>query len=294
MRGNIDNLIFGGDFNAIISEKDVSKSQPYLMSNNLLKIYKDLKLKDIHNLCNTGIPQYTYIKEGYGSRIDMIYVNKLRYNISNFRTIPVAFSDHHAVLFNLNLANIVKYNYTYWKFNKSIIDDKDAFDLLKKSWVIYVKDKSRYNSCLEWWDNIKLEVSKLFIKIGKLKKSQKFGLLHILEDELKCLNVMHQKKPNIGFNEMQSLKAKINLLKEKEFDGVKIRARLKDKIEGEKVSSYLIGKQKQNSDQFITALTIENNLIYEPKAIMIKSTEYFRNLYSEPKTNNAYDNIGKF
>ena len=106
LQGNLDNVIFGGDFNCILSEKDVSNYHPYIMSNNLKLLCNDLKLYDIHNICNKHVPQYTYIKDGYGSRIDKIYVNKLKNNISNFCTVPVSHSDHHAVIFNSTITKV--------------------------------------------------------------------------------------------------------------------------------------------------------------------------------------------
>ena len=72
----------------------------YAPSLSNMIICKDLKLYDVHNICNKGLPQYTYIKNGYGSRLDKFYVNKLKNNLSRFETVPVYFSDH-AVIFAL-------------------------------------------------------------------------------------------------------------------------------------------------------------------------------------------------
>ena len=137
LQGNLDNVIIGGDFNSIISEKDVSHVHSYILSNNLKKICKDLKLYDVHNIYNKGVPQYTYIKDGYGSRIDKFYVNKLRNNSNNFRTIPIDFSDHHAVIFEIDVTNVMKWYSCLWKFNASFTGDKDIYEFFNNAWNVF-------------------------------------------------------------------------------------------------------------------------------------------------------------
>ena len=291
LQGNLDNIIVGGDFNCITSEKDVSKYHSYIMSSSLKTICNDLKLYDIHNICNKGIPQYTFIKDGYGSRIDKIYVNKLKNSISNFSTVPVSHSDHHAVLFNLTITNINKYKFTYWKFNASITEDKDVYELLNNSWTIFQSKQTHYLDILEWWDKIKIDTAKLFIKVGKLKNAQKYGLLNMLENELKNLNYEHQINPTKGYNEIQTVKAKINAIKDSFYEGVKIRARITDRISGEKISSYLIGKQKRNGDNYISSIKINTNLVTNPNAVILHATDYYEKLYGSPTTRDIYDNI---
>ena len=106
LQNNVDNKILMGDFNSIISPKDSTSNASYLISESLKNLCNNLKLYDVHNIYNKGLVQYTYIKQGYGSRIDRIYVNKLRNHILYFDTIPVEFSDHHAVLLKIGIANV--------------------------------------------------------------------------------------------------------------------------------------------------------------------------------------------
>ena len=291
LQGNLDNVIIGGDFNSITNAKDTSHLHAYLLSNNMKYICKDLKLYDIHDICNKGLPQYTFIKNGYGSRLDKFYVNKLKYNLNNFETIPVSFSDHHAVIFDLVSTNVIKFYPCYWKFNASFVDDKDIFELFKESWNIFQNKKIIHSNILEWWENIKKDVANLFIKIGKSKSAEKYGLLNLLENQLKEVNYLHQVNPNQGYEEILSIKARINVIKDKSYEGIKIRARINDKIKGEKLSSYLIGKQKLNSDNYISALNYKNNLITDSKAISIHASSYYKELYSTPNINEIYDQM---
>ena len=42
---------------------------------------------------------------------------------------------------------------------------------------------------------------------------------------VKQLNYLHQADPNKAYDEMQSIKARINVIKEKSYEGIKIRAK---------------------------------------------------------------------
>ena len=62
LRSNIDNLIFGGDFNSIIRDIDATNPYSYLKSESLKCLCSELKLKDVHNVNGVQLPQYTFIK----------------------------------------------------------------------------------------------------------------------------------------------------------------------------------------------------------------------------------------
>ena len=57
--------------------------------------------------------------------------------VCKFRTIPVSFSDHHAVLCDINLANVNKYHFSYLKIDFSVAEDNDVYMLFKNYWQIY-------------------------------------------------------------------------------------------------------------------------------------------------------------
>ena len=182
LQNNLDNIILAGDFNSIISDKDSTSNASYLKSECLKNICNNLNLYDVHNIYNKGLVQYTYIKKGYGSRIDRIYVNKLKSKIQQFNTIPVEFSDHHAIMVKAGIANVNSIPRScYWKLNNSLMSDEHICDLFKNSWIIIKSSKNRFNNLLEWWDYAKIKVAELFKKIGRQLKDQKYGLLNCLE-----------------------------------------------------------------------------------------------------------------
>ena len=60
----------------------------------------------------------------------------------------------------------------------------------------------------------------------------------------------------------KKLKDRINSIKAGILEGVKIRCRIEEQIEGEKVSAYLIGKQNTiRSKKRITEIKVEENIV---------------------------------
>ena len=140
LQNNIDNTLLMGDFNCIISPKDSTSNASYLNSENLKNICNNLNFYDAHNIYNKGLVQYTYIKRGYGSRLDRIYVNKLKNKILQFDTIPVEFSDHHAVFVKVGIASVNEIQrQCYWKLNTSLLDELDVEKLFKNAWIVIKK-----------------------------------------------------------------------------------------------------------------------------------------------------------
>ena len=96
---------------------------------------------------------------------------------------------------------------------------------------------------------------------------------------------MHQLNPDKGYPEIIGIKAKIDKIKSDSYEGLRIRARIDEKIHGEKLSSYLIKKQKTRSDNYMAQLVIDNNIITNPKAIIYHATKFYENLYEDPISN---------
>ena len=100
LRHHTSNIFLGGDFNSVLSLNDVSNNSPTLLSKTLLKLVRQAKIVDawfIHN----NRTQYTYVRQNYGSRIDRFYINN-KDNIRSSKVIHCSFSDHSAVVINVN------------------------------------------------------------------------------------------------------------------------------------------------------------------------------------------------
>ena len=100
-----------------------------------------------------------------------------------------------------------------------------------------------------------------FIKMGKQENQRKYGLIQYLEHALHELYQKQSKSQIIDYDKEKKLKNRINELKLEILEGVKIRSRILDETEGEKVSAHLIGKQaKLKSKELITTIKLKKIL----------------------------------
>ena len=100
------------------------------------------------------------------------------------------------------------------------------------------------------------------MKIGKDEAQMKYGLLHLLEHRLNRLYDTLNKTGLIDHNEVKTIKDRINMIKNQMLEGVKIRTRMQEQVEGEKISAYLISKQaKLKSKKAITSIKAEDDIV---------------------------------
>ena len=88
----------------------------------------------------------------------------------------------------------------------------------------------------------KIHLQILSKKKGREKSRLNHGLIRYLEGKLHRLYKVMHATGELDMKEVKRLKEKINGLKDQILEGVKIRARVKEQIEGETPSSTLLGK----------------------------------------------------
>ena len=150
LRNNLSNTIWGGDFNCIIRETDVSNKNSGLKSRALDNTVKHLKLTDAWFVKHDK-PAYTYLRENYGSRLDRFYVGDLRGSIHNISINNVCFSDHAAVVLSLSLDKLGRRGKYYWKLNTSLLELDEVNDNFLNLWYDIKRMTYSYQNICEWW-----------------------------------------------------------------------------------------------------------------------------------------------
>lgn len=120
--------VIGGDFNYVVDSEDV-KGRAYNMCGGLKSLIALFSLKDVDRQLNRCSPRkFTFVRSDSASRIDRFYAtSELITRITNFETLPVVFSDHHAIKFQYQVGNeeiTVPYGRGYWKLNTSFLNDE--------------------------------------------------------------------------------------------------------------------------------------------------------------------------
>ena len=279
-RNNLQNLIIGGDWNAITSQRDCSNPENNLLSKSLSMFKNNLKLKDVWLLTNHNI-EYTYVKKDYGSRLDRIYVRDLSNNVQQTENIPVAWSDHNVIKTTIILNNELNIGKGYWKLNCSVLMQDIVTENFVNTWEKMKRNISKNgSSILEWWISTKGQLKNFFIRCSKIINQEKYGTLNILKYLLKREYELHSSNCS-AFEKINSLKERIKMIEDDICEGLSIRAKIEDSVKGEKMSSYLLAKEK-NAKTTITKLRSQNGtLLTNNKAIQLEFHRFYKELYSK-------------
>ena len=291
LRNNLSNTILCGDFNCIINIKDKTKRGTCPISKNLKTTINNLKLEDIWNVCNNNI-EFTYFRENYGSRIDRIYAGELKKQISSIYVKPVTISDHSCVMTEIDMDYNISLGKFYWKLNIKLLDLENIEDDFVFFWNNLLKLKYKYENINEWWEYCaKVKIKCFFQKKGREESNMKYGLIKYLEWKLhKLYKILHD-TGTLDLKETKILKDKINNIKDDILEGVRVRARINEQVEGEIPSSSLLGKQSNNRNKpLISEIKTEQSIGGFKNDIILNSqnniskyiTCYHENLYSKP------------
>ena len=290
LRNSLQSTFIGGDWNCILSQRDTN-SDNIGVSKALLNTVRTLNLKDVWFLKHKHI-EYTFVRTNFGSRIDRAYVKDLSKYVSNVKTIHVNFSDHSCLYTEFKLPDIPQKGKYYWKMNVSLLDDIEIKNRFKIEWERLCFDKNRFKNINDWWDlYVKKEIKSFFIIEGKQIMERKYGLIQYLEY---CLNKLYNKvnvSGTLQYNDVKMLKDRIEELKNEILEGVKVRSRVKEQEEGEKVSAFLI-KQQANvkSKKLITSIKTEANVVEnlgpdiilnDKSSITMYIQKYYEKLYKK-------------
>ena len=261
LRGNTSNTIMGGDWNCVLSPRDVSNDNGSLVSKSLLRVVRDLRFNDVWHVHHRDI-EYTYVRANYGSRIDRIYTRR-KEDVVGSDVVAVSFSDHSGVVVKINVNSKIRTSKPFWKLNVQLLKDEDTVKCFKPHWQSMKMKRGEYDNINDWWDNYaKKEIKRFFVSESVRVSREKFGLLKYLESKLRLLYINLNETGIINYQVVNDLKQRINALKCEYLDGVAIRARIDERVLGESPSSYLLGREITNAQKkLMSKLRAEKDII---------------------------------
>ena len=228
--------------------------------------------------------------QNYGSRIDRFYCNN-RYNIVKSKVIHCSFSDHSAISITININQNICIGKSYWKLNTSLLDDAEVKENFNTLWHFMKTKQYDYDNITAWWENCaKPYIKKFFIREGKRKSKEKYGLIDYLENVLKKLYTDVATSNTLNYQRVKHIKARIDKLKTEILEGIQIRTKAQEIKYGEIPSSFLVGKQSsEGKRKTIYRLTaeesngniIEGELLNTTDNINKYAYSFYRNLYAQ-------------
>ena len=141
----------------------------------------------------------------------------------------------------------------------------------------------------------KKAIKTFFIKQGKIKIQGRYGLLKYLEYSLNRLYNKNNIENKIDYNRVKNFKNRISEIKNEILEGVKIRSRIEEQLQGEKVSNFLIKKQAQiKKKQYISKIKSEPNILDNlEEGILLENSDiielYINKYYEKLYKNEPFD-----
>ena len=272
-------------------------------------IMSNLDLVDIFREINPDKKQFTWkrINSTQQGRLDFFLISDTLLTTIKGTNITTGYrSDHSIVTIEIQRENSVRQR-QFWKFNNSLLKDKDYIALIKKvileikkqyAVIIYNQDEIQNISdeLIEFSINDQLFLETLLMEIrGKTISYASFKKKTEMREESNLIleiQDLEDRFDQLDDTEIQLLENKKEQLinaRNKKLQGMIIRPRIKWINEGEKPTSYFCNLEKRNyvSKNINFLETNEGNIIYENEEIVCETKKYYENLYEEREVQNV-------
>ena len=181
----------------------------------------------------------------------------------------------------------------YWKFNTSLLRDKDYCQKMNE--LLDIQMSLSWKTFKEKWELIKLATKGLTIQYSSRKKKAKNNELLALNRKLRQIQNWLLNLPVTVIDSEVEQKIKIqkdidNILQEKA-SGAVIHSRAKFEFQGDRPTKYFIALEKRNyRKKTMYRLQKDNGkIITDPKAILREQLDFYQKLYTtRGKVNLSY------
>ena len=279
--------IIGGDFNCTLAPSDSTGTVSH--SNALANVISGLRFTDAWNQ-DPRRPAYTHQTAHGATRIDRFYLSQEAKNRKvGIETVPVAFTDHHAVIIRMQLTTEGRRRKNgRWKMNPAVVTGKQFTEALQSEWKKWTERKRYYPQIGAWWERcVKVNVRKLARQIeyenNRTHKMMEEHLYNCLNDIIKA-NIPETER-HVALNKY---KAKIVRLNAQKREKLLLDTQPKDRMEGEKTSLYQILRiNKRRAAREIATIQDEQGRIQNTfQGIAKTMVQYYAKAFQSIQTDN--------
>ena len=302
-----DDIIIGGDWNVILNP--TLDTRNYVGSVNkprsrkkILDTMSELDLLDVFRHVYPNKQSYTWrrfnsIQQG---RLDYFLLSESLLSLVRGTDIVSGYrSDHRIVTLSIKKNIVQERSRSYWKFNNSLLHDKNYVDLVKqcildvkKQYALPIYNLDNLNEICNdsiqfiiddqlFFEILLLEIRGKTISFASYKKKTEILEEKSLIEEIEFLESKHDlDEPNRV--KLEEKKSKLEILRHKKLQGMMIRSRFNWIDKGEKPSKYFCNLEKRNfvSKQMSCLETDDGNVIFDNKKIIEETKNFFEKLYS--------------
>lgn len=146
-----EQVVLGGDFNAVVNPKDATGSSS--VSPMCKRLMNAAKLIDTWEALNGNTVEFSYIRSNTASRIDRILItSKMKVQLRTAHFAVTAFSDHKAYVVRIVLPHLgTPCGRGVWRLQPHVLNDTEVINELSRKWIYWVRARRNYLSWIEWW-----------------------------------------------------------------------------------------------------------------------------------------------
>lgn len=286
-------VIMGGDFNMIRNfELDYMGHCQDQRHNRVLIKFEEFmdrfNLIDIWRERNPLRRQFSYRqnKPLVQSRLDYWMISsKLKEITTKCEIIPSVAPDHSAInLFLFNKKNNVMKNFSYWKFNNSLCNDKLYIDQMKTNIQIWKKElSSEIKDKRVLWDFMKMKIRSFTQDYSKRIAKERRQKIEVLEKEVQdlekqlvgCANDSLVERLELKRKELQNCYDYIN-------QGLKVRSRASWYENGERNPQFFNQLLKSNKNKSVIRKLYVNGdeISHDGREILKQINLFYSRLYT--------------
>lgn len=293
-------VIMVGDWNVVQNyELDTLN---YLSKNNLkshdriFELKQSLDLIDIWREKNPDARRYTWRgPQKKQSRLDYFLISSDIVSLVQKTDIDISYrSDHSPVYLTLQFYNQKRGKGT-WKFNNSLLHDKEYVSQIKECIKETVNQYTTYNTDGTeeisvnphiFWELLKCLIRGKTISYSAYQKKKTQKEECELEQQLYLLQRNFQIAPSMDLEqEIKNCEENLIAFREKKVNGIMARAKAKWEAEGEKCTHYFCNLEKRHfQDKIIPKLLGENGEEYlDQFEILHQQKSFYEKLYTSSK-----------
>jgi len=284
-------IIWAGDLNTYL-QPDIDKyggvqETPSDYALRLIGLMEFYDVIDIWRVRNPDKRMFTWrnrTKAGIvQSRIDYILVSaSISYAVKKTDIVPGIRSDHSMLIITVESDNSDKRGKGFWKFNASLIKDKEYVAMVKKC----IEDTKKENKNLVdkslLWDLIKCQIRGATVSYSIRKRMlERKHECNILREIVNLESKLANGETNV-MQDLVALKEEYDNIQNVKAQGSVIRSKAKYAEYGEKNTKFFFNLEKRNYDaKHIKSLITEHGIVSEPDKVLEAEKEFYCNLYTE-------------
>ena len=250
-------------------------------------------LVDIWRVRNPNIKMLTWRQKTpiMQRRLDFWLIdNALQEDIDQVDIIPSIKSDHSAIVLSFNSVENQTRGPSFWKFNASLLDDKDYVEMVNRKYQIWIEELKDEKDPRLFWNLIKYRTRQETKSHSKSKARERRASLREMEEKLKDIHTLCDQDRSVeNINKLDILKTEYDLKYEYIAQGTIARSRARWYELGEKSNKYFFNLESSRGKKSVIRkiFTTDQSLTTKLQVIMKELCSFYSDLYGEDSSSSS-------